>query len=312
MFRQTSVMAWSIFWTQCLLPCWAQTGFSVQQKSDRLLISLDSGLVAEYVFDDPKILRPYFCNLRLANGLQVTRNHPPIDGVDTMDHAAMHPGVWLGFGDISGQDYWRNKARIRHVQFLDQPEHLDGSLTFATECELQDLDGQPLCRLTNGYRLSAQPTGWLLVWEATFHALSQAIVFGDQEEMGFGARVATPITEKNGGHMTNSSGLQSAQKTWGQAADWCDYSGKIDGKNLGITLMASRSNFRGSWWHNRDYGLVVANPFGRQAMKQGDISQVKLQPGQSLRLRFGVFVHGELDGNWTICGNVFDDFNSQP
>ena len=27
--------------------------------------------------------------------------------------------------------------------------------------------------------------------------------------------------------------------------------------------MPAPSNFRTSWWHNRDYGVFVANPFGR-------------------------------------------------
>jgi hypothetical protein len=56
-----------------------------------------------------------------------------------------------------------------------------------------------------------------------------------------------------------------------------------------VTLLAAPANFRGSWWHNRDYGVFVANPFGREAMKQGDRSEVRVARGsyseQSL-LRF--------------------------
>jgi hypothetical protein len=55
--------------------------------------------------------------------------------------------------------------------------------------------------------------------------------------------------------------------------------------------MASPGNFRKSWWHNRDYGLMVANPFGRQAMKQGAKSAVPLKPGETLRLTFGAALH---------------------
>jgi hypothetical protein len=58
-------------------------------------------------------------------------------------------------------------------------------------------------------------------------------------------------------------------------------------------LMASRRNFRESWWHNRDYGVFVANPFGRAAMKQGDRSSVAVAPGESLRLEFGALVHDQ-------------------
>ena len=109
--------------------------------------------------------------------------------------------------------------------------------------------------------------------------------------MGFGARVATAITEKNGGVITSSAGLKTAKNTWGQPAEWCDYSGTVDGQRVGITLMADPANFRPSWWHNRDYGLMVANPFGREAMKQGERSAVTVKRGQEFRLRFAAAIH---------------------
>jgi hypothetical protein len=30
--------------------------------------------------------------------------------------------------------------------------------------------------------------------------------------------------------------------------------------------MPDPANFRASWFHSRDYGLIVANPFGKKAM----------------------------------------------
>jgi hypothetical protein len=45
------------------------------------------------------------------------------------------------------------------------------------------------------------------------------------------------------------------------------------------------------WWHNRDYGVFVANPFGREAMKQGERSSIAPEPGQSMTLRFGAYLH---------------------
>jgi hypothetical protein len=112
--------------------------------------------------------------------------------------------------------------------------------------------------------------------------------------MGWGARVATPLTEKNGGVIVSSSGVRTAAKSWGQSADWCDYSGKIDGKGCGVTLMAGPDNFRPSWWHNRDYGVIVANAFGRAAMKQGERSEVKVAKGERLRLVYGAMLHDGL------------------
>ncbi len=135
----------------------------------------------------------------------------------------------------------------------------------------------------------------LLIWDATFHTDKRDIAFGDQEEMGFGARVATPMTEKNGGRIVNSNGLQTAAKTWGQPAKWCDYAGTVGDLQGGITLMAAPTNFRESWWHNRDYGVFVANPFGRAAMKQGEQSLVTVKSGESLRITFGALMHNGIN-----------------
>ena len=56
-------------------------------------------------------------------------------------------------------------------------------------------------------------------------------------------------------------------------------------------LLTGSKNFRESWWHNRDYGVFVANPFGRAAMKQGTKSAVSVNKGESLRLVFGAMMH---------------------
>ena len=55
-------------------------------------------------------------------------------------------------------------------------------------------------------------------------------------------------------------------ETWGQPARWCDYTGTDPGSG-GILLMAGPDNFRESWWHDRDDGAFVANPFGRESMR---------------------------------------------
>jgi hypothetical protein len=266
-------------------------GFRFTEETDRLVIAHSGQPVAEFVFRDENILRPYFANVHVPGALKVTRNHPPVAGVDATDHDTMHPGIWLAFGDISGADFWRNKGRIEQVRFTEPPVVRDGRLAFATECRVRAPDGRTLCTLTNRLTLAAQTNAWLLSWEATFRSDNGDFSFGDQEEMGFGARVATAITEKNGGVITSSSGLKTAKTTWGQPAEWCDYSGSADGKRIGITLLSDSRNFRPSWWHNRDYGVFVANPFGRAAMRQGGKSAVTVKRGDTFRLRFGAVIH---------------------
>lgn len=271
--------------------------FAWEEMADRVKLLWNGQSIGEYVFADPKIQRPYFAQLKTPGGLAVTRNNPPVAGVDATDHDTMHPGIWLAFGDLSGHDFWRNQGRIEHLRFVERPGVRAGHLAFATESRLVTKDGDELGRLDSRYVLRSRPAGWRLDWEATFHAGAKELVFGDQEEMGFAARMATPLTEKNGGVITSSAGLKSAASTWGQAAEWCDYSGKVSDRPAGITLYfnAKQERLPECWWHNRDYGVFVANPFGRAAMKQGAKNAIRVEPGSSFRLRFHAVVH-EGDG----------------
>jgi putative membrane-bound dehydrogenase-like protein len=273
----------------------ANSKFALDLKADRLTMKYAERPLAEYVFSDPTILRPYFANLHGPTGTKITRNHPPVSGKDATDHATMHPGIWFGFGDISGVDFWRNRGRIQHVRFLTPPTATEDRITFATESQLLTPDGKPMGTMVNRFVLSRRPAGWRIVWDATFTATESELIFGDQEEMGFGARIASECTETKGGTLLNSHGVKSAKATWGKPAAWCDYSGTKDGRRIGITLMPAPTNFRESWWHNRDYGVFVANAFGRAAMKQGAKSAVTVKKGDSLRLVFGAMLHDAND-----------------
>jgi hypothetical protein len=109
--------------------------------------------------------------------------------------------------------------------------------------------------------------------------------------MGLGFRVATPLAVKNGGRIVNSDALVNEPQLWGKAADWCDYSGTIDGRAVGLLLMSDPANFRRSWFHARDYGVLVANPFGQNAFTKSAKSKIQVPAGESLRLRYGILVH---------------------
>ncbi len=286
-------------------------GFAFEPKPDRLIITHRGQPVAHYIWKDEKILRPFFAHLHAPDGVQVSRNFPPIPGKDSTDHADLHPGLWLGFGDISGNDYWRNKAAIQHDRFIEAPAVRDGKLRFATENSVLTKDGKLLCKLINRVTLASRPAGYLLILEASFKSDDSDFAFGDQEEMGFGIRVATSITEKNGGTIRNSAGATTAKATWGKPGEWCDYSGTMDNRLVGATIMPDPKNFRPSWWHNRDYGVFVANSFGRKAMKQGEVSSVEVKKGETFRIRFGALLHSSPVDKPVDLGAAYQDFLAQ-
>jgi hypothetical protein len=255
----------------------------------RVEVSLGRQVIATYVYNDPKTHRPFFEHLRTPSGVQVTRNHPPVAGKDAPDHADMHPGLWLAFADIAGSDFWRNKGpRVEHERFAAEPASDQGGGSFAVINRYVNGD-KILCRETARYTFIPRPAGYLILWDSTFTAGADPCWFGNQEEMGLGVRVATPIAVKGGsGRITNSHGGIDEQGTWGKQADWCDYSGVIEGRRVGVTLMNDPSLQSKPWFHSRDYGVIVANPTGPRA---GLPERTPLAAKTPLRMRFAVLVH---------------------
>ena len=271
---------------------------SFSKTDGSLSVVIGGQTVAEYVFRDEQILRPYFRHLCTQSGKQVTRNSPPIKPGDLDDHATMHPGLWLAFGDLSGADFWRNKGRVLHQQFVGNPQGSAGVGTFSVRNAYVD-SGQTICTEDCLVTFMARPDGYRIDWTSIFGSERGEIAFGDQEEMGLGVRVATPLAVVNGGEINDSQGRKNGKQVWGQQADWCEYGGVIDGRKIGVVLMPDPKNFRRSWFHARDYGLLVANPFGQNAFTKSEKSKVAVPKGDTLRLRFGLLVY-DMPANETL------------
>jgi hypothetical protein len=126
------------------------------------------------------------------------------------------------------------------------------------------------------------------------------ITFGDTKEGSFGIRVHDALRmAKDGkfpgeGVLTNSAGKSGEKDIWGLPADWCDSSGKVDGKEVGVAVFDHPKNPRASW-HARAYGLVAANPFGRAhsgfPSQKGKEDLFKIEKGGELKLKYAVYAH---------------------
>ena len=262
-------------------------------SDDQVVINVDDQTIASYVYHDKLINRPYFAHIKSPDGMQVTRNHPPQKG-DRDDHATMHPGIWLAFGDLGGADFWRNKAQIKHVKFIQPPSSERNMGSFIQLKRYLRPDNSVVCDEEFRFAIRADENAYLFILESIFSSENE-FYFGDQEEMGLGIRVATSISEIGGGQLIDSAGRKGAKMIWSNSADWCDYSGEVDGKKAGMTIMCHPTNFRESWFHSRNYGLAAANAFGRAAMKKGEASKVIVKPGETLRLRYAVWVHSDVN-----------------
>lgn len=250
--------------------------------------------VLTYVFRDDKVPHPYWAPVKTISGIQVSRNHPPVSGADPDDHPGMHTGIWMSFGDLNGHDYWRMKARTVHQKFNINPKVRENVASWeVVNHYLPTADVPAECEEIARHEIRRHRLGYELSLESRFRPLKDELVFGDQEEMGLGIRLQTPLAvdRKQGGRILDSEGRRNGAGVWGKTSAWCDYSGPLQDRWVGMTIFSDPSNFRASWNHARDYGLLVVNPFGRRAFTGGEPSQVRVAPGESLTLRYRILVH---------------------
>ena len=249
--------------------------------------------IATYIYQHDKVKRPFFAHVKSPSGTQVTRNFPPEKG-DRQDHADMHPGIWLAFGDLNGEDFWRNKGSVVHKGFTQSPTGGSGIGSFIQRKAYQRADGSVVCFEDFRCTIRILEEGYLLQLDSTFSSPEgNLFYFGDQEEMGLGIRVATEIAELESGEITDSEGRRGAEQVWSQPSKWCDYSGTVGDERIGMTILCHPDNFRESWMHARNYGVIAANLFGRQAMKKGPKSRIEVSGEEGLRLQYGILLHGQ-------------------
>ena len=90
---------------------------------------------------------------RKDSGRNADDAEPSADRTDKTDCKTMHPGIWMAFGDLDGEDFWRNKASIEHVEFVKAPQGGESSASFAEEKRYVASDGTEVCRERFRWRL---------------------------------------------------------------------------------------------------------------------------------------------------------------
>ena len=293
------------------LPLQAQ--FAFERRDGEMTVTLDDKPLAVYVWNDQVTTRPYFKNVHAPDGTRLTRNYPPGPD-DIQDHETYHPGIWWGFGDIDGNDYWRLKARVIGGEFIAGPTGGRERAHFAVRNRLltngsdEEVFVEQICR----YTFFRRENGVLLIAESRFLRQEGPFWMGDQEEMGLAFRVASELAlsrnpesriESSGGH-SDISTLRTTQ------SDWADYSGPLENRHAGMMLLSAPSNFRKPWWHAVDTGLLVANAFGESELSgKGKRRQSWLVPAKEpFTLRYGVFLYSVADRTAAKGERVFEDF----
>lgn len=280
-----------------------RNGFSFHDQRNQLEINFGKQRIGTYLKKSRKLTRRALVNVKTHSGIQVTRNFPPrrpddIDpgysGEQGIVHPIMHPGIWIGFGDVNGNDYWRLKADVVFDGFIKTPTGTKNTGNFTVRNLYKSEDKSELvCREITDYTFYRVPAGMLLRIDATFQSDKRDFYFGDQEESGLAVRVASPLRVQGGnGSILNDQGKKNAAAIWGKEAKWFDYSGTIEGRQVGLMVVSNPKNSRPSWLHARDYGIVVTNPFPKQPRERKEpYIKTWVKKGEPFHLSYAILIH---------------------
>ncbi len=293
-----------------LLSCATFNGqVSVKQHGvDRVQVSIDGQPFTDFVYG-PEVTKPYLDPIRSASGVIVTRRYPmQIVPGETTDHPE-HRGVWFGHTDVNGFNFYANEKNyttpnrgtivVKHIDRLKS-----GKESGTVEATLAWLDPSGKTLLVEKRRMvfyAGQPNR-IIDFDFTLTP-SVAVHFGDHRDGLFSIRLADGLQEPSPklpsspprtGLMTSASGCKHEAGCWGKSADWMDYSGEIEGQQVGVAIFDHPENpGHPTHWQARGYGLFAANIFGLREFTGGAIPDggQTFEPNQSLRFRYRILVH---------------------
>ncbi|MEC9093056.1 MAG: DUF6807 family protein [Planctomycetota bacterium] len=284
-------------------PFAAKPEFSFQDGTNQLEIFYAGKRIATYLKSHPHLSRRALVNVHSLHGNQVTRNFPARAPQDIdpghpdkqrIIHPYMHPGIWVSYGDLSGNDYWRLQAKVKFDSWMNRPTAKNQAGTFSAKNLFLSQNGKTVvCQELSHYRFKIIDAGLLLLIDVEYKSDQNDFYFGDQEESGLAIRVASPIRVVGGnGTILNQQGERNGKSIWGKNSGWFDYSGTIHDRQVGIMVAANPENFRPSWLHARDYGLVATNPFPKQPRERREpYRKTPVKKGETLTLSWALLVH---------------------
>ncbi len=281
--------------------------------TDRIDISVDGQPFTTFYYG-AQSNKPYLAPLRSPSGKIVTRHYPmeKVDG-ESRDHVH-HTGLWFSYDDVNGVKCWENdpsytapnKGKIV-VQTADLKPGA-GSMVLKAAMNWNGPDDKTILREDRVMTFSSKPALRIIDFDITLTA-PEKVVFGDTKEGAFAIRLADALIEKKGGKMVNAEGAAGMKNVWGKRSNWVDYSGELEGEQVGIAIFDHPSNPRHpTYWHSRDYGLFALNPFGQHAFDESaQESHWTVDRGGSLHFRWRVVIHSGSPSSAHIA-QLYDGF----
>ena len=286
----------------------ASNGVQLTQLDDRVRVEINGQLFTEYFFKGSA--KPYFYPILGPGGAGMTRDWPMKETSGEEHDHPHHRGLWFGHGEVNGADVWTDKGentgRVVHRNFREISSGKNTGVIVSRNYWV-DAAGKLLCTdetTMRFYNPGDVPARWL-DFELTLRGSNGDVLLGDTKEGVMSIRIAesmrltrqTPKGQKpvpGDGRIVLSTGLRDAE-AWGKRAEWCDYSGPVNGKTVGIAIFDHPQNPRHpTWWMVRDYGLFAANAFGQHEYEKTadpNAGDLKIPAGSSVTFQYRFLFH---------------------
>src|SRR5262245_5514616 len=252
-----------------------------------LSVKSQAGEITRYYIGSTaeKYKKAFFWPLN-TRGVNLLRGYPiEPKSNEPADHPH-HTGLYFCFGEVNGKEYW-SKTPITPKAIVKKEQGPGYARIVAENAWGEDLaETQDITILNAGDDV-------VMDWTITLKAANIPVVFAKDMKMAkegaFAARVTGQLSIAKGDApetILDAKGDKGEKAARANGSPWVDYSGTVDQKKVGISIMNHPSSFRyPSDWHVRAYGLFAANPW----IIKGENSLAK---GESITLKWRVYVHG--------------------
>jgi hypothetical protein len=234
-----------------------------------------------------QLRRPFLYPLSFPSSASLTRMGHPHDA----NGHSHHNSLWISHHDVNGVGFWNDQSKglIQHKR-VSRFEDANDLALIEVENQWVDEAGKKIMDETRAMRFLRRqhPSEWILIIDLDLKPGADAkegVTFGKTPFGIVGIRMAKTIgVHDGGGRILNSEGAINEPEVHWKPARWVDYSGPWGAGFAGITLFNHPQNpSHPTHFHVRDDGWMGACLNYEDALK--------IEPGKSLKLRYGFWIH---------------------